>query len=277
MLARVDLVATGPLIALLIGGLLVAGIGLIDDRYGLPAGIRLAVHLAAAIVAIEYVGVPPLRLGEHVIAPSWVGYLLSVTAIVWSLNLFNFMDGIDGIAASEAAFVSSAAACIAWFSHAAPASIAGPLVVAAACCGFLLWNWPPAKIFMGDVGSGYLGYAIAVLALDAAQRDSAAIWWWLICGGVFFVDATITLIRRGLRRERVLEAHRTHAYQWLARRWGNHARVTLAVMAANLFWLAPWAFAAAAYPYLAAYFTVAALAPLIFVALWAGAGRPSGS
>ena len=93
------------------------------------------------------------------------------------------------------------------------------LMLAATCGGFLLWNWPPARIFLGDVGSGYLGYVIVVLAVAATRDNPIALWLWLILGGAFFVDATVTLLRRALRHERVQEAHRSHAYQWFARRW----------------------------------------------------------
>ena len=137
------------------------------------------------------------------------------------LNLFNFMDGIDGLAASEALFVIRAGA---WLSAAGGGVTAASGVLAGACAGFLLWNWPPARIFLGDAGSGYLGYVTAVLALASARGNSDAIWVWLILGGVFFVDATVTLVRRVLRGEHVHEAHRTHSYQWLARRWAVTAR-----------------------------------------------------
>jgi Fuc2NAc and GlcNAc transferase len=139
--------------------------------------------------------------------------------------------------------------------------------------GFLLWNWPPAKIFMGDVGSGYLGYVIAVLALAAARDDPVALWVWLILGGVFFVDATVTLVRRVLRGDRIHQAHRSHAYQWLARRWGSHRRVIVIVTILNLLWLLPCAFLATLHPDHAVAIAVVALAPLVALAFAAGSGR----
>jgi len=141
------------------------------------------------------------------------------------------------------------------------------LMFAAACCGFLVWNWPPAKIFLGDVGSGYLGYVIAVLALAATRENPVALWTWLILGGVFFVDATVTLLRRLLRGERVYEAHRSHAYQWLARRWGSHSKVTCAVLMVNVLWLLPCAVFATRRPSLAAATVIFAFAPLVLVAI----------
>lgn len=127
---------------------------------------------------------------------------------------------------------------------------------------------------MGDVGSGYLGYVLGVLPLAASRDNSAAVWIWIILGGTFFVDATLTLARRAARGERVYEAHRSHAYQWLARRWGSHRRVTLLVLLVNLLWLFPCALAAATYPERALWITIAALLPIAALAVAAGAGRP---
>jgi Fuc2NAc and GlcNAc transferase len=126
---------------------------------------------------------------------------------------------------------------------------------------------------MGDVGSGYVGFVIATLALATAGQRPVAAWIWLILGGVFFVDATVTLLRRLMRGERVHEAHRTHAYQWLARSWNNHRRVTLTVLAINLLWLLPCALWATLRPARAATITLVALAPLVALAVAAGAGR----
>jgi Fuc2NAc and GlcNAc transferase len=183
------------------------------------------------------------------------------------------MDGIDGLAASEAIFVSLAGAVL----TVSPVNGTGvgfaALVFAAASGGFLLWNWPPARIFLGDVGSGFLGFVVVVLAVSASRDNPAALWIWLILGGVFFVDATVTLLRRLLRGERVYEAHRSHAYQWLARRWGSHRKVTLAVLAVNIVWLLPWAMLAARFPSGAAVSVLAALAPLALVVAVLGAGR----
>src|SRR5262249_52972709 len=138
---------------------------------------------------------------------------------------------------------------------------------------FLVWNWPPAKIFMGDVGSGYLGYVIAALAVEAGHEQPVAVWIWLILGGVFFVDATVTLARRTLRGDKLHEAHRSHAYQWLARRWVVVLPVTLKALAINVLWLFPCAWLALVHPRLAGWILLAALTPLVVLALLAGAGR----
>lgn len=256
------------------GGVAVAFIGFLDDRHRLSARVRLAVHFAAAVWALAWLGgLPPMQIGERLISFGWAGYALGAVGIVWTLNLFNFMDGVDGIAGAEATFVALAGALIALLTGTSDSVAAAALVFAAASCGFLVWNWPPARIFMGDVGSGYAGYAIAVLALAAARDDPVALLVWLILGGIFLVDATVTLVRRLSRRERLHEAHRSHAYQWLARRWQSHQRVTVTVAIVNLVWLLPGALLAAKYPNRAGWIAIVMLAPLVVGAIAAGAGR----
>lgn len=257
------------------GGAAVAAIGFVDDRHTVPAAIRLLVHTAAAAWAVMWIGgVPTIVVNDQAIHLGWAGHVLGIAGVVWVLNLFNFMDGIDGIATSEAVFVTWAAVIPMFLSGIPRAVSTASLVFGSACLGFLPWNWPPAKIFLGDVGSGYVGYAVAVLALAAANENPVAVWVWLILGGVFFVDATVTLVRRLLRRERVYEAHRSHAYQWLSRRWGSHRRVTLAVLVVDVLWLLPCAVFASLHPPLAATTTLIALAPLIALAITEGSGRP---
>ncbi|MGB6606110.1 MAG: glycosyltransferase family 4 protein [Steroidobacteraceae bacterium] len=273
VLAALGSVPLALFLALAGGGLVVAAVGFADDHLNVPAGPRLAVHVLAAAWAVWCLGgLGGVRVGEHVAQLGWAGGVLAVLAIVWTLNLFNFMDGIDAIAASEAIFVACAGAFLAAGSGPGGVSAAA-WVFAGTCGGFLLWNWPPARIFMGDVGSGYLGYVIAVLGLQATHGDAAALWVWLILGAVFFVDATATLIRRSLRGERVHQAHRSHAYQWLSRRWGGHRDVTLLVLAVNLVWLVPWAILARHFPGHAWVMTLLALLPLAAAVIAAGAGR----
>ena len=254
------------------GGLAVAIVGFIDDRRALPARVRLAVHVCAALWCLGWLhGLPPMLIGDRVMDPGWFGYVVGTLAIVWVLNLFNFMDGIDGIAASEAIFVTCAGAMLG-SSHESPHALASA-VLGAACAGFLLWNWPPAKIFMGDVGSGYLGFVIAVLAVVASQDNPVSIWVWLILGGAFFVDATVTLAVRTFRGQRLQEAHRSHAYQHLARRWGSHLPVTVSFLAINLFWLLPAAWLAVRFPQFAIGILAGAYVPLMVLAVASGAGR----
>lgn len=260
--------------AALAGGLAVAAVGFVDDRHALPAVVRLCAHVTAALWALAWLGgLPALRVAGHLISLGAFGTVVGVLGIVWVLNLFNFMDGIDGLAATEATFVAWSGAALTAAASGSSGVAAPALIFGASCLGFLRWNWPPARIFMGDVGSGYLGYVIAVLALAATRENPVALWAWLILGGVFFVDATMTLLRRLLRGERTYQAHRSHAYQWLARRWGSHRKVTLAVVAVNLVWLLPCAVLAVRFPGFAAMSVIVALAPLTVLAVALGSGR----
>lgn len=264
--------SSAELSALTGGGIAVAAIGWLDDRRTISPLLRLCIHVAAAVWAVAQLGgLPALTVGNLTVSLAWAGYILAVLSIVWTLNLFNFMDGIDGIAASEAVFICGGIGILSLLQADTTAAVL-PWTFAAACLGFLLWNWPPARIFMGDVGSGYLGFVIAVLAIARDREDPAAPWPWLILGGVFFVDASVTLAHRAMRGERLHEAHRTHAYQWLARRWG-HLRVTVSVWVVNVLWLLPCAAVAMRYPARAIWVLFAAFLPLIILAWAAGAGK----
>lgn len=268
------LIGFGLLMALGVGGLAVAVIGFIDDWRKVRPLVRLTVHLGAAAWAAFWLGgLPAVSLGSATWEPGWVGYLLIVVAVAGAVNLFNFMDGIDGIAASEAVFVCFAGAFFSFMLGTSVGSVMAAMIVGSASLGFLLCNWPPAKIFMGDVGSGYLGFAVAVLAVSCMREQPTAWIVWMVLAGVFLIDTLATLARRVARGERVHEAHRSHAYQWLARRWG-HLRVTVSVILINLLWLFPWGLLAVQRPDLTGWILAAALAPLAIVVVAVGAGRP---
>jgi Fuc2NAc and GlcNAc transferase len=261
-------------LVLFVGGGSVAVIGLMDDRISLGAGARLVVHLFAATCAIALIGIAPIEfLGKLTEAEVWILRLVGVLAITWAINLFNFMDGIDGIAGAEAVFIAAAGALLTFLSGANAGIATALMCLAAATSGFLFWNWPPAKIFLGDVGSGFLGFTLAVLGWAASNHGAFPIEVWVILAGIFVVDASLTLIRRLLRGDRWLEAHRTHAYQQLARRWGAHLPVTACISAVNLIWLLPWAWFAASHPRWAELALVGALAPILVVAYLCGSGR----
>lgn len=267
---------TPTLAALAVCGLIVAVAGYVDDKRPLAPGVRLVVHLVAATAMVYTVGTPALPLPFAL--PWWPATALTVLAVVWCLNLFNFMDGIDGIAAVEAITVGAAAACIAWVL--APEHPAWLLLTAltAATGGFLVWNMPPAKVFMGDAASGFIGFSIAAFAVWTTVDGVMNIYAWLILPAAFFVDATVTLARRLGRRERIHEAHRSHAYQCMVRllqyaygaryapgvaRAAAHRRVSLLVGAVNLLWLAPLATVAVYKPEWGALLTMLAWAPLV--------------
>jgi Fuc2NAc and GlcNAc transferase len=264
---------TGTVAALVAGGGAIAVVGYLDDRKALPARVRFGVHLIAAIwVVVLLGGIADNSLRAFGLQGIFAGSVIAVLALSWMTNLFNFMDGIDGIAAIEAVFIAGAGAWLGWQHGADTGLTLAMLLLVGATTGFLIWNWPPARIFMGDVGSGFLGFCLAALGLAVSKRGIMPIEVWVILGGVFLVDATLTLLRRVLRGDRWFEPHRTHAYQRLARRWNAHLPVTAAVVAIDVIWLLPWAWMAANFPERARWFVAAALVPLAVLAFAFGAG-----
>jgi len=220
-------------------GLAIAALGFLDDHGHVAARWRLLGHFLAALWGLAWLGgLPPVVIFGSLVEFSWLGHVLAVFYLVWLLNLYNFMDGIDGIASVEAVCVCVSAALIYALSG-LTGLIWLPLLLAGAVLGFLFWNFPPAKIFMGDAGSGFLGIILGLLSVQAAWISSQLLWSWLILLGVFIVDATVTLIRRLVRGDKVYEAHRSHAYQFASRKYGKHLPVTSAVGVINLCWLLP--------------------------------------
>jgi Fuc2NAc and GlcNAc transferase len=239
VLATAGVLSWGVAWSLLGVGAGVAVIGFLDDHGHIPARWRLLGHFASAIWALFWLGgLPPLRLFDMSFDLGWLGHVLAAVYLVWLLNLYNFMDGIDGIASVEALCTCLGGALLYGLSGNAEL-VWTPLLLAGAVLGFLYWNFPPARIFMGDAGSGFLGVVLGVLSLQAAWVEPDLLWSWLILLGVFVMDATWTLLRRLLRGERVYEAHRSHAYQYASRQLGRHYPVTMAVAGVNLFWLLP--------------------------------------
>jgi Fuc2NAc and GlcNAc transferase len=265
-------------VALMGSGALVATVGFIDDHRHLPARWRLSAHFVAAAWALAWLGgLPPISIGGGLQELGIVGHLLAAVALVWLLNLYNFMDGIDGIAGIEAVTVCAGAIVVYAASHDATGAWYPAALLGAATLGFLMWNFPPAKIFMGDAGSGFLGMTLGVLALDAAIRRPEWLWSWIILLGTFVVDATVTLLFRLSRGEKLYEAHRSHAYQHAAHRYRSHRRVTLAVGAINLVWLLPIALLAGSGRVDGLLAMVVAYVPLVWVAITYRAGRaPAG-
>lgn len=256
--------------------LLVAAVGLYDDMRGLPVRIRFAVQLLACIALPLIPGpAPVLELpGGFVLAGLPLFFIFCFFG-VWWVNLFNFMDGIDGLAAGQGIFMLLSGALLGLLVN--PAMADHPvwwwmLALAAATFGFLLHNWPPARIFMGDVGSTYLAFMILALALLSVGAGWMTYPAWLILGAGFVADATVTLLRRMLAGERWYEAHRSHAYQILARRWRSHRAVSLLLLAVNAMWLAPLAWLSIQWPSWAWLFVLAAYGPLVAGAIFVGAG-----
>ena len=262
-----------------------AVVGLRDDMAHLPARVRFSVQVVVCVGLLIALGdLPPLALSTalELEVAGWILFGLLLLTGVWWINLFNFMDGIDGLAGTQAVFMLLAGAVmVAWANANVISSPVWMLMlcVAAATVGFLLLNWPPAKIFMGDVGSTWLAFMVFALALLSVQAGWLSYAVWLVLAAVFVTDATVTLLTRMLRGERWHEAHRSHAYQRLSRRWqgdrkAGHGAVTRLVIVVNVLWLGPWAWACVRWPDWSLAFVIAAYAPLVSTALWLGAGRP---
>ena len=254
--------------------MLIAGVGLADDLYSLPIWFRSVVHVVAAAWAIWCIGgMAPLDLGWFTWNWGWAGQLVALIGLVWMTNLYNFMDGIDALGGLEAVMAGSLGSLL-LARQGRPDLAEVALVLAFAAAGFLVWNWPPAKIFMGDVGSGFLGFVFGVLMIAGAKHQPPLVWTWLILMGVFIVDATLTLTRRLLRGDPWYQGHRSHAYQRASRLWRSHAKVTAGVGLVNLLWLFPLAWWASASPSIALPLALAALLPLALLAVYLRAGEP---
>lgn len=201
---------------LIVCGVIIAAVSWLDDLRGVPTLIRFAVHLGVAIATVMLV-------------PLHHGLLVSVLAVIWIAgltNAYNFMDGIDGIAGLQAVIAGLGWVLLAKLAGIAPAATIG-LLIAGSSLGFLVQNWQPAKIFMGDVGAAFLGYEFAALAVLAAQRGWSAGAAGVLLVWPFVFDTGFTLLRRALRGERFWSAHRSHLYQRLNQSGWSHARVTL--------------------------------------------------
>lgn len=268
-----ELIADNLFLGLFFGGLLAGVVGYLDDRGHIPAGWRLSVHFTAAIVLLVCAGsLPTMTVLGLTLVPGLITGAILLLLIVWILNLYNFMDGIDGIAGVEATTVGGCAAVLLWYVS-EPGMAVLVAVYAVASFGFLIWNWAPAKIFMGDSGSGFLGFSLAALMVLSNTSTDFPMWSWLILLGVFIVDATVTLVRRVLNRERWYEPHRDHAYQHAAQRYNSHGRVAACVAAINIIWLFPLAALATMVPQWNLVFLVIAWLPLLVTTLYFEAGR----
>jgi Fuc2NAc and GlcNAc transferase len=220
-------------IALTGGGAIVAAVGWRDDVRSLSPRWRLAYHFLAATWAVAWLGgLPVLSLGQSSVSLGLAGPVIAVIGIVWAINLFNFMDGIDGISGVEALCIGAIGGTL-LVAVSSPGLAQLAFVIAGAALGFLFWNWAPAKIFLGDIGSGFIGFVIAAMALASENARAVPLIVWGILSAVFIVDATLTFGRR-LRSGHWTEAHRNHAYQRAVQSGWSHAAVSGVVGVLNL-------------------------------------------
>jgi Fuc2NAc and GlcNAc transferase len=210
-----------------LSGIPLALISFIDDVYDIKPSIRLIIHFATAIAAFAFLGgLRPLIMPEVHINYNFIVYPLAIIGMVWFINLYNFMDGVDGFASVEAIFVSAVFFLM-------TGNFASLLLIF--CVGgFLYWNWPRAKIFMGDTGSTQLGFILVILGIYFHNHLKFSILNWIMLTSPFWFDATITLFRRWRNKEKLNEAHRKHVYQRIVQAGFSHLKLNICLIAVNM-------------------------------------------
>lgn len=220
------------LIYIFMPALLVAIIGFKDDIKSVPSWIRLVVQTLAAVMSLYFLKLSPFELIPGVHLPHSVTLAIVALGMVWLTNLTNFMDGSDGFATTQAIMVLSVGGYLLTLSHGYSITVLCFGLVAI-LCGFLVWNWPCASIFMGDSGSGFLGFVIALFALVSFKWFHIPLEIWMILTGAFWFDATVTLVRRIKAKDDWAKPHCLHAYQRLLQAGWSHVAVVLGLMVVN--------------------------------------------
>lgn len=245
-----------------------AMLGYVDDLKDLAWWLRLILQIALAWMVMWFIDFPLLLIGGYQLQLDIFGELLGALGLVALLNFYNFMDGIDGIAASEGVFVLLAV-CVIGGAGLAGLTAVPLLIVAVGLLGFLVWNKPKARVFMGDAGAIFLGLLLGTLMLT---ETLIPIWSWLILLGVFVVDPALTLFHRALRRQPLNQAHSEHAYQHLNRSVGNWQTLGY-VHGLNFVWLLPMAWLAAHFPQWGGILLIFAYLPVAVLCQKLGSGR----
>jgi len=249
-----------PYLVIGAGALLLMLLGIADDLRDLSVTTRLMTCLVLCLGTAAYLLLETAQL------QGWTAFasvLAAGVALLVVLNFYNFMDGIDGIAASQAILAGTAAALLAWGGDGGSQYALVCALLAASHLGFLAWNWPPAKLFMGDAGSVATGFTLAALALWGEISGAVGVATWLVLLAVFITDAGWTLLWRMFTGQPFTQPHRSHAYQRLSLRWNSHLRVDLVFAAVNLFWLFPIGFAVHTNPGHALILVILAYLPLV--------------
>lgn len=261
-------------VSLAIGITLLVIVGAIDDYRGLAVKWRLLAQVAACVWGVHcfdthWFSLPQGLLGG---ALALFEHISIIITLVWLVNLYNFMDGIDGLAASETIFITIS---MAWFvGFGTPLGVL-MLLLCAASLGFLVFNWAPAKLFMGDSGSYVMGYSLGIAGCMAIEQQTAFSPWVLcILLAVFIIDATYTLGHRVLQGAIWYHPHRSHAYQKTARYLRSHAKTTALIQIINIAWLLPCAYFVLQQPKWSFFIVFVAFLPLILLVSALKAGSP---
>ena len=237
-----QMIDTKIAVSMIIGLTLVGITGLIDDYKSLSALFRVGVYIFSAGLSLHIIGgLDSISINRHSYYLGNAGYYLSILFLVWLTNLYNFMDGTDGFAAIQTICVSIFCCFLLYFSNNFIFLII-MLCLVSTTIGFLYWNWAPAKIFMGDVGSCTIGFFFGLLAVYTQNKSIISIGVWVILLSPFIGDATFTLISRILNNEKWYSAHNSHAYQKLYQLGLSHAQLGFALLAINLLIIWPLAY-----------------------------------
>ena len=261
-------------LSLLLSFSAIALLGTLDDGFDLPVGFRLLLQILFVVGAMTAVNdmVDLHAFWSYSLIVQVIVFAFVLLGMLWFLNLYNFMDGIDGLAASEAVFIAGSSGIFLYLSGDIELSF-WMMILVATLAGFLYWNWAPAKVFMGDAGSAFLGFFFASVALLSIARGDLSLCFWLILCGLFIVDATVTILYRAIRGENILRAHRTHAYQHASATLNGHAPVVRWAMLINVLWLFPGAALSYFFEPFAVVVLVITYLPLIGLCMYLGAGR----
>lgn len=216
----------GTLYFALLSGILIAIVSFLDDLTGVKPIIRLIIHFITAIIAFIFLhGLRPLVLPEISMNYNYIIYPLTIVGMVWFINLFNFMDGVDGFASVEAIIICAVLFVFTWNLSA--------ILLIVCISGFLYWNWPKASIFLGDTGSTQLGFILVVMGIYFHNIMEFSVLNWIMLTSPFWFDATLTLYRRWRNNEKLNEAHRKHVYQRIVQSGFSHLKVNMYLIAVN--------------------------------------------
>ena len=251
-----------------LGAFSAALFGFVDDLYDINALVKLFIQFSLSVWVLVWFDIGGLDILSWL--PFWLSWFLSCFLLIWIMNLYNFMDGVDGMAASGTIF-----ACVALIIVLIITSGFSNLVILLSLLlftslGFVLYNWPPANIFMGDSGSVFLGSFFGALIVISLIDGGISFWPWLIVFSYFIGDTHTTILMRLALSKNWYKPHRSHAYQNLARILDSHIKVTSGVQMYNIFYILPLTVFSVLQPGWAPFLAILALTPVIFLSLWFG-------